>query len=111
MVEKRDPTPVFFVSVASKGLSPAVSLLFATLAGRSISVAAKGVKAIVGSDPDGVGAGLWAVSVGRRTGDGEWEIPRVCSGQVGVRPRKEFGDRRGWDSIYTGENSTRVSSC
>jgi hypothetical protein len=48
------PLPVFFVSVASKGLSPAVSLLFATLAGRSINVAVKGVKAIVGSDPDGV---------------------------------------------------------
>src|SRR2546425_9928648 len=36
--------PVFFVSVASKGLSPAVSLLFATLAGKSISVAAKGFR-------------------------------------------------------------------
>ncbi len=34
---------MFFVSVASKGLSSAVSLLFATLAGRSISVAAKGL--------------------------------------------------------------------
>ena len=34
-----------FVSVASKGLSLGVSLLFATLAGRSINVAAKGVKA------------------------------------------------------------------
>jgi hypothetical protein len=39
--------PLFFVSVASKGLSPTVSLLFATLAGRSISVAAKG---LTGSD-------------------------------------------------------------
>jgi hypothetical protein len=35
--------PLFFVSVASKGLSLPVSLLFATLAGRSISVAVKGV--------------------------------------------------------------------
>jgi hypothetical protein len=35
------PCPPFFVSVAFKGLSPAVSLLFATLAGRPISVAAK----------------------------------------------------------------------
>jgi len=35
--------------------------LFATLAGRSISVAAKGLKAIVGSNPDGVGAGQWTV--------------------------------------------------
>jgi hypothetical protein len=41
--------PLFFVSVASKGLSPAVSLLFATLAGRSISVAAKRL----------TGAGCW----------------------------------------------------
>src|SRR5260370_19565426 len=43
------PTPVFFVSVASKGLSQAVSLLFATLARRPISVASKGLKARVGS--------------------------------------------------------------
>ena len=102
---------MFFVSVASKGLSCGVSLLFATLAGRSISVAAKGLKAIAEKDPERVGqvSGRW--SVGRRTGDGEWEIPLVCSGQVGVKPRKEFGDRQGWDSIYTGENSTRVSSC
>ncbi len=35
------PSPLFFVSVAYKGLSQAVSLLFATLAGISISVAAK----------------------------------------------------------------------
>jgi hypothetical protein len=38
------PTPLFFVSVASKGFSFSVSLLFATLAEGSISVAAKGVK-------------------------------------------------------------------
>jgi hypothetical protein len=35
---------VFFVSVASKGVRAAVSLLFATLAGESISVAAKGLR-------------------------------------------------------------------
>jgi hypothetical protein len=34
---------MFFVNVASKGVSRAVSLLFATLAGESISVAAKGL--------------------------------------------------------------------
>jgi hypothetical protein len=33
----------FFVSVASKGLSPSVSLLFAILAGRAISIAVKGL--------------------------------------------------------------------
>ena len=48
---------MFFVSVASKGLSQAVSLLFATLTGRSISVAAKGLKAIVGGDSDKVPTG------------------------------------------------------
>ena len=40
---RRGPLPLFFLSVASKGVSSAVSLLFATLAGRSISVAAKGL--------------------------------------------------------------------
>src|SRR5712692_6064065 len=53
-------TPLFFVSVAFKGLSHAVSLLFATLAGRSIGVAAKGLKGRGGSPdrvPDRVGAG------------------------------------------------------
>jgi hypothetical protein len=40
----REVPPVFFVSVASKGFSQAVSLLFATLAGESISVAAKGFR-------------------------------------------------------------------
>jgi len=36
-------TPVFFISVAFKGLSDGVSLLFTILAGESISVAAKGL--------------------------------------------------------------------
>jgi hypothetical protein len=52
---------VFLVGVASKRFSWTVSLLFATLTGRFISVAAKGLKAIVGSDPDRVGAGQWTV--------------------------------------------------
>ncbi len=51
---KNTPTPWFFVSVASKGFSSAVSLLFATLAGESISVAAKGL----------MGAGCWRESNG-----------------------------------------------
>src|SRR6266849_10586826 len=37
------PLPLFSVSVASKGLSQTVSLLFATLAGGPISVASKGL--------------------------------------------------------------------
>jgi hypothetical protein len=50
------PSPVFFVSVASKALRRGVSLLFATLAGRFISVAAKGLKAMVGSNPVDTGS-------------------------------------------------------
>jgi hypothetical protein len=56
------PHPLFSVNVASKGLNWAVSLLFATLAWRSISVAAKGLKAIVGSNRDRVGAGRWTMA-------------------------------------------------
>jgi hypothetical protein len=37
------PHPVFFVSVASKGFSFSVSLLFAALVGSFVSVAAKGL--------------------------------------------------------------------
>jgi hypothetical protein len=50
----RRMSPRYFVSVASKGLSPAVSLLFATLARRFISVAAKGL----------IGGGGWRESNG-----------------------------------------------
>jgi hypothetical protein len=39
----RDATPLFFVSVAFKGVSFAASLLFATLTERSTSVTAKGL--------------------------------------------------------------------
>jgi hypothetical protein len=35
----------------------------------------------------------------------------VVSAEKNGRWGMEFGDRQGWDSIYTGENSTRVSSC
>jgi hypothetical protein len=52
------PSPVFFVSVASKGVRFSVSLLFATLAGRSISVAAKGVT-LRCSERAVVGFSLW----------------------------------------------------
>jgi hypothetical protein len=51
---------MFFVSVASKGFSRIVTLLFATLAGRSISVAVKGLTARAG-DPERVGVGQCTV--------------------------------------------------
>jgi hypothetical protein len=38
---------MFPVSVASKGLNHTVSLLFATLAGRIISVVSKGVRGVI----------------------------------------------------------------
>jgi hypothetical protein len=57
---------VFFVSVASKGLSYGVSLLFATFAGRFINVAAKGLKAMVEWDSDRIGAGQWPVVSGEK---------------------------------------------
>ena len=66
------PPRLFFVSVASKELSSSVTLLFTTLAGRSITVAAKRLKAIVGSNLGRVGQvdGWW--SVGRKTGNTDW---------------------------------------
>ena len=46
-VNHNTPTPLFLVSVASKGFSRRVSLLFAILAERCITVAAKG---LIGAD-------------------------------------------------------------
>jgi hypothetical protein len=72
------PLPLFFVSVASKGFSLDVSLLSATLAGRPISVAGKGLirawsTALDGKVPDRVLDGLpdrigvgWAGRTNRR---------------------------------------------
>ena len=76
LVNHNRTLPLFFVSVASKGLNMAVSLLFATLAGRSMSVAAKGLKARVDSpDPVGISAPqlMWSF-------DGQWT---VVSGGIG----------------------------
>ena len=73
--------------------------MFATFAGRFISVASKGLKVMVGSpDPVGICAPrlVWSFdgavsseqwSVGRREGDGEWEI--------GAKPRNGARGRRG----------------
>src|SRR6266403_5496870 len=75
LVNHNTPTPLFFVSVASKGFSPAVSLLFATLAGRSISVAAKGLTRtkcwqesnwVGAEDSEGVRRTTWRASMVRR---------------------------------------------
>jgi len=69
------PSPLFFVSVASKGLTPTVSLLFATLTGEFISVAAKGLTGVdcwresncVGwKDSEEVRRTTWRASMDRR---------------------------------------------
>jgi len=60
---------VFFVSVASKRVSERVSLLFATLAGRFVNVALKGLKATVGSNPDRAGARQCAAVSRDRNGE------------------------------------------
>src|SRR6266404_9919646 len=66
-----DPHPLFFVSAESKGLRDRVNPLFATLAGRFISVAAKGL----------MGADCWRESNGLRWEDfggvrrTSWRVP------------------------------------
>jgi hypothetical protein len=55
------PHPAFSVSVASKEFSLAVSSLFAILTRRFISVAVKGLKAIVGRGSYTVWANQWKV--------------------------------------------------
>ncbi len=54
----KDVPPTFLVSVAAKGFSPAVSLLFATLAGRCISVADKGLRGSTARPLERRGAGV-----------------------------------------------------
>jgi hypothetical protein len=72
------PIPLFFVSVAATGVSRAASLLFATLAGRSVSVAAKGVR----------GANCWRESNGHGYDDFEgvrrtaWRAPMIGEARV-----------------------------
>jgi hypothetical protein len=70
---------MFFVNVASKGFSPGVSLLFATLTGRFISVADKGVA--VNKNRRNTGRpcrGIWdARDASERGNDGG---SRLCSG-------------------------------
>jgi hypothetical protein len=75
-MKTRNPSPLFLVSVVAKGLRYRVSLLFATFAGRFISVAAKGF----------TGAVCWQESNGL-----EWEDLE------GVRrtARREAIDRKG----------------
>src|SRR5882762_4431841 len=76
-------SPRVFVSVASKGLSLAVSLLFATFAWRSISVAVKRLKAMVGTNLDRVGECHWTVVSGEETGRRESardKRARMCGG-------------------------------
>src|SRR6267154_1795015 len=63
--------PGFFDPVASKGFTSAVSLLFATLAERAISVAAKGLTG-------------WGVGVGDKAGEHAAQSSRL--GILGTHP-------------------------
>ena len=72
---RRGSLPLFFVSVAAKEVSSAISLLFATLAGRSISVAAKGLTRtecwresnwVRAEDSEGVRRTTWRAGMVRR---------------------------------------------
>jgi len=77
------PTPLFFVSAESKGLRDCVSLLFATLAGRPISVAAKG---LMGADSWREGNGLgWEDFGGVRRTSWPIEAPFAALGKLGKR--------------------------
>jgi len=80
------PTPLFFVSVAAKGFSLAVSLLFATLAGESISVAAKGLMGMK-CWREGNGLGWRDLGGVRRT------TGRARIGRVARRNRAHFNFR------------------
>src|SRR5260370_41792107 len=94
------PPPRFFVSVAAKGLSWGVSLLFATLAGSFISVAAKALKGMVGSGPwtvvSGEKRGGWGMGnpsglhgTGRGLARGRgWRLVRVLSDASGLPLRQ-----------------------
>ena len=92
---------MFFVSVASKGFSRAVSLLFATLAGGFISVAAKGLKARVGSNQ-------WKVvgkDINRKRKSGRDKRVRMHGGEHGERIARTnrvvkcfAGNGRNWGS-------------
>ncbi len=88
------PLPLFFVGVASKGFSQAVSRLFATLAGRPISVAIKGLKAIAGNNPDRVGAGHWTVVSPEKSSGCELEKGRRARMVRGHPPSGSFGRPR-----------------
>ena len=90
--------PGFFDPVASKGFTRTVSLLFATLAGRSIGVAAKGLKATVARDPDRVPTGS-----GSSIGAGHWT---VVSEEKSRRRKLETDERAriGCDPFRQGRN-------
>jgi hypothetical protein len=88
--------PPVFVSVASKGFSQSVSLLSATLRGMFISVAAKGLKAMLGSAGDAP-FGAPGEPFGVAQGEPKWEeyplFVRDKSGQrigIAVRPERTF---------------------
>src|SRR5216684_2671176 len=124
--------PLFFVSVASKGLSQAVSLLFATLARRRVSVAVKGLmeakywRESSGSrwkDFGGVRRNTWPIeALGKRASMGcdsfrpgrdlrpATDMGLRC-GRGTERRAGKVKTRRESNSIYTGQNSRKLNDC
>jgi hypothetical protein len=93
--------------------SPTVSLLFATLAGRSISVAAKG---LTGADcrRERNWEGWEDFGGVRRTawrGDRETEEQRARGEEIGLRRRNEASERRGWVPTTTWKGSMKINEC
>jgi hypothetical protein len=105
------PHPVFFVSVAAKGVSFPLSPLKSTLMRRLTSAHSKGLKCRRLRLKTGKTRCSSASAHSKRfkgiaeRGDSvAGGIAELGEG-IGVRVRNEFGNRRGWRSINTEEDS------
>jgi hypothetical protein len=110
-----DPHPRIFISVASKGFSVPVNCLESTLMRRFTSAHSKGLKCGRLRLKTGKTRCLSASAHSKRlkgiAGQGDRAAGEISElgdrGRgIGVRLGKEFGDRRGWDSTNTEEDST-----
>jgi len=82
LVNNNHPSPLFFVSVDSKGVSVSISSLFSTLARESTSVDSKRLMDAIHLLDSAMGHEDFKELGSRGQG-------------AGIRPRKELGDLRG----------------